>query len=404
LFPALADAAMVVLAGVLTREFGGRRRAQLLAAVAVGGATILLAIGHLLSTAVFDFLAWTALTTVIVHIFRTEDARWWTVAGVIAGIGLENKLSVAFLLAGVLIGMLLTRRDLLRARWLWVGAVIALGLWLPNLLWQAGHGWPVLEMSRSLHANGVDDGNAFLFLPMQLVFLGPLVTPVWIAGLVWLLRDPAGRDYRPVGVAWVLLAVVFVVTAGKPYYLAGLYPALIAAGAVWFERRWSPQAIRRYVAAIAVAGVVALPLALPVVPADVSGSGPIAAVNPELRETYGWVDFARTVDAVPGSVVFTQSYGEAGALDRFGAARPVYSGHNSYWLWGPPPSSTRSIVVVGRFAAGYVGAHFTGCQQRATIENAEHVPNKERGAHIWSCAGPVEPWHREWAALRHYNA
>ena len=112
-----------------------------------------------------------------------------------------------------------------------MGAAIALVLWLPNLGWQADHGWPVFEMSRSLHTNGVDDGNTFLFLPMQSVFLGPFVTPLWIAGLVWLLRGPTVRDYRPLGVAWLVLAVGFIVTAGKPYYLAGLYPALIAAGA-----------------------------------------------------------------------------------------------------------------------------------------------------------------------------
>jgi hypothetical protein len=403
LFPALADASLVVLTGLLARELGGRRRAQLLAAVAVGSASVLLAVGHLLSTAVFDFLAWTALTTVVVHILRTDDARWWTVAGVIAGIGLENKHSVAFLLAGLAVAMFLTRRDLLRSRWLWVGAAIALVLWLPNLLWQADHGWPVFEMSRSLHTNGVDDGNTFLFLPMQMVFLGPFVTPLWIAGLVWLLRGPTGRDYQPLGIVWVLLALGFIGTAGKPYYLAGLYPALIAAGAVWFERRWSPRANRRYLAIIAIAGVVALPLALPVVSADVSGSGAIAAVNPELRETAGWEDFARTVDAVPGAIVFTQNYGEAGALERLGSTRPVYSGHNNYWLWGPPLDSTRSIVVVGHFPNGYVAAHFTGCQQRATIDNAEHIPNKERGAHVWTCTGTAHPWHREWVALRHYN-
>lgn len=403
-FPAAADATIVVLAGLIARDLGGRRRAQTLAAAAVATGTVVLVVGHLLSTTTFDFLAWTALTAIAVHIFRTGDRRWWIAAGFVAGVGLENKHSVAFLLVALLVGVLLVRRDLLRDRWTWFGAAIAVVLWLPNLAWQAGHGWPVFEMSRSLHGNGVRDANTFLFLPMQLVLLGPFVTPVWIAGLLWLLRDPAGRDHRALAVAWILLAFGFVVTAGKPYYLAGLYPALIAAGTVWLERRWSPKALRAASAVIAVAGVVALPLALPVLPPGAGGRGVIAAVNPELRETYGWDGFVRTVDAVPGAMVFALNYGEAGALQRDAPSRPVYSGHNNYWLWGPPPDTAASVVVVGHFSPSYLSEHFTGCQQRATIDNPAHIPNQERGAGVWSCTGPRHAWHDEWPSLRHYNA
>src|SRR4051812_10775190 len=126
LFPALADAAIVVLAGVIARELGGRGAAQILAATALASGTVLLGVGHLLSTAIFDFLAWTSLTAVVVHILRTGDRRWWLVAGVIAGMGLENKHSVALLLAALLVGLLVSRRDLLHDPWLWVGAALAL--------------------------------------------------------------------------------------------------------------------------------------------------------------------------------------------------------------------------------------------------------------------------------------
>jgi hypothetical protein len=404
LLPALADAAMVVLAGVLARELGGRRTAQLLAAVAVASATVLIAVGHLLSTAVFDFLAWTALTAVIVHILRTDDGRWWLLAGAIGGVALENKYSVAFLLGALLIGMVLFRPSLLADRWLWLGAGIALFIWLPNLVWQDTHGWPVFDMSRSLHTEGVHDSNSVLFLPMQLVFLSPFTTPLWIGGLMWLLRDGAQRIYRPIAVAWVLLAVMFIATAGKPYYLAGLYPALLAAGSVWLERRWSAPALRRYLVVVATAGIVALPLALPVLPVGAVGSGPVAAVNPELRESYGWPELVHTVDAVPGTIVFTQNYGEAGALERFSPARPVYSGHNNYWLWGPPPDAAHPIVVVGQYTPAFLSAHFDGCQRRATIDNPAGVPNDEKGVHVWTCTGPTQPWHQEWAVLKQYTA
>jgi hypothetical protein len=404
LAPALADTGMVVLAAVIARELGGGRSAQVLAATAVAISGVLLATGHLLATATFDFLAWTALTAIVVHVWRTGRTRWWIVAGVVAGVGLENKHSVAFLLVGLGVGMLVARRDLLRDPWLWAGLGIALVLWAPNLAWEASHGWPVVEMSRSLHRNGVRDANMSLFLPLQLVFLNPIVTPIWIAGLVWLFRSPAGRPYRPLAVAWVALAVGFIVTAGKPYYIAGVYPALLAAGSVWLEARWRPASVRRYLAAVAAVGVIATPLSLPVLPAGAEGSGIVAGVNPELRETYGWSQFAGTVARVPGPIVFTQNYGEAGALQHFAPGRPIYSGHNSYWQWGPPPDAAQPVVVVGDFSAPYLALHFRDCVRAATIDNPAHVPNQERGAGVWTCAGPVQPWHIEWPSLRHYNA
>lgn len=259
-------------------------------------------------------------------------------------------------------------------------------------------------MSRSLRTKGFSDGNSFLFLPMQLVFLSPFVAPLWIAGLLWTLRNRAARAYRPLAVAWLVLTVVFIATAGKPYYVIGLYPFLLAAGTVWLDRRWQPRDIRRYLTVVVVAGLVASPLGLPVLPITAAGSGAVAAVNPEFRESYGWPQFAATVDRVPGAIAVTKNYGEAGALQRFGSGRPVYSGHNNYWLWGPPPGRAQPFVLVGHYSDAFVTGHFRGCRVEARIDNPEHVANEERGARVWRCAAPVTSWREEWPALRHYNA
>jgi hypothetical protein len=127
-------------------------------------------------------------------------------------------------------------------------------------------------------------------------------------------------------------------------------------------------------------------------------------VNPEFRESYGWREFTRTVARVPGNAVFTANYGEAGALQRFTPRRPVYSGHNNYWLWGPPPADTEPVVVVGKFVPAHLAAYFRDCRRQATIDNPARVPNQERGAGVWSCAGPAQSWNAEWPALRHYTA
>ena len=404
LFPALATGAIVVLAALTARELGATRRGEVLAAIATAAASFFLGAGHLFSTTTFDNLFWAAVVYVVVRALRPgADPRLWLVAGAVAGVGLLNKHSVAFLLAGVFAGLVAVRRDVLRTPWPWVGASIAVVIWAPNLLWHAQHDWPVVDMSRSLREEGIADGNTFLFLPLQLVLFNPVGAVAWIAGLAWLLRDTAARVFRPVAIAYLVLAIGFVVSAGKPYYLAGLYPALLAAGAVWMERRWTTDPTRRYVAALVAVAVLSTPLGLPILPIEAVGDGLAAEINPELRESYGWPELVRTIDRVgePGDIVLTRNYGQAGAVERFSEReRPVYSGHNHYWLWGPPPDDAAGVIVVGRIP----GDHFTGCRTVAVNHNPERVPNDEEGAPIRRCAGPRRPWSSLWPALQAYRA
>jgi hypothetical protein len=139
----------------------------------------------------------------------------------------------AFLLAAVVAGVLLVGpRAGLRSRWPWLGGLVALALWAPNLVWQAAHGWPQLELASAIAAGSSGTSEPwYLFVPFQLVLVSPVLVPVWITGLIRLARAPALRPWRSLAVAYGLLAVLFLVTGGKPYYLAGLFPLLLAAGA-----------------------------------------------------------------------------------------------------------------------------------------------------------------------------
>ena len=127
----------------------------------------------------------------------------------------------------------------------------------PCILWQAAHDWPQIDVSRSIAAGGSTSSEAWwAVVPFQLLLVSPLLAPVWIAGLVGLFRDPALREVRFVAWAWVVLACVFMATAGKPYYLAGLLPVLVAAGGCeckagssaaacgYAVRRWSQRSRR----------------------------------------------------------------------------------------------------------------------------------------------------------------
>jgi 4-amino-4-deoxy-L-arabinose transferase-like glycosyltransferase len=411
---ALAAGATVLLTGLLARELGGSRRTQSVAAACAAVAVVVLFTGHLLSTSTFDLLAWTTLTWLAVRAVRTGDNRLWLVAGVVLGVGLLNKPLPAFLALGLLAGVAIAGpRSLLRNRYVWAGGAVALALWSPWLLWQLDHGWPQIDVSRSIAQGGSTSSEAWwAVVPFQFLLVSPFLAPVWIAGLVKLLRDPALRELRFLGWAWVVLAAVFMATGGKPYYLAGLLPALIGAGAVqvdgWLER--GRRRVRKGAlgAALAVSGVIGAVVAFPLLPAD--EADPVVAVNDDVGETIGWPELTRTVADVHRrlrgagrAVILTANYGEAGAIERFGPALglpPAYSGHNAYGDWGPPPEGSAPVIAVGLHPRE-MAAHLRDCVVAARVDNRAGVDNEEEGAPVMVCRGPRRPWSREWPALRH---
>ncbi|MBA2574736.1 MAG: glycosyltransferase family 39 protein [Nocardioidaceae bacterium] len=410
---ALTAGVVVLVTGLIAREFGGGRNSQVLAAGCIAVSAILLAVGHLLSTSTFDFLAWTALSWLVVRALR-DSGRSWLAVGLVAGIALQNKSLVAFLLAGLAIGLLVAGpRAAMRNPWPWAAAAIALMLWAPNLVWQAVHGWPQLELSAAIAAGGSGTSEPWWsFLPFQLVLISPLLVPVWAAGLWRLARDPGLRTYRAFAVAYPLLAVVFMVTGGKPYYLAGLYPVLLAAGAEP-TLRWARGGMSGIRRDVMLSGVVSAVLMLPLLPVQHLADTPIVAINYDAGETVGWPAFARTVAGVhaglptaerDSAIVFTRNYGQAGAVDRYGAELglpPAYSGHNSYAEWGPPPETAAEPTIVIGYERDQLEQWFGSVEEAARIDNGVGLENDEQGTPVWVCGERLAPWARLWPQLRH---
>lgn len=410
---ALAAAAIVVVTAALAREFGGSPRAQTIAAGCAAVSSIVLFDGHLLSTSTIDLLVWTVLTWLVVRAVSTGEDWLWLVAGFVLGVGLLNKPLPAFLAVALLAGLVLTGpRRLLRSRYFWAGAGIAVLMWMPWLVWQARHGWPQFEVSRAIASGGSASSQPWwAVVPFQFLLVSPVLAPVWVSGLVMLFRAPALRPYRFLGWTWVLLAGAFMATGGKPYYLAGLLPALLAAGSPavdsWLAREHRSARRGVLVAAVALSALIDATIALPVLPAD--KAGPVIAVNADVGETIGWQDLVHTVADVrrgiphgERAVILTSNYGEAGAVDRYGPALGLpraYSGHNAYSEWGPPRDDDAPVIAVGSRLARYL----TGCRIAAHIHNAAHVHNDERGVAVLVCAGPRQAWQREWPSLRRYG-
>ncbi len=378
---AVAAAALVVLTAMITRELGGRRTAQILAAGIIALSPVVLGSSHLLSTTTFDLPFWALLCLLFLRILRTGNDRLWLLAGLVAGVGLLDTDLVAFLIFAVVAGLVAVGpRHPLRSPWFYAGGAIALGLWAPYLAWQAAYGWPELKVAHSIAAGGSGSSAPWWqLLPEQFGLVTPIFAPVWIAGLVRLFREL--RWCRAVGVAYPVLAVAFMLTGGKPYYLAGMFPALIGAGAQP-AADWLARAVRRrglVVAAVALS-LASVPITLPVLPASSLHSTPIVAI------------------------VLASNYGEAGAVDRFGPADGLpaaYSGDNSFWYWGPPRASATTAVVVGygRSQLGFCGT----VRLALALNNRENLNDDEQGAPVWICQQLRESWQAIWPSQRYFG-
>ena len=298
--------------------------------------------------------------------------------------------------------------------WALAGIVLALLIVAPNLWWQARHGWPQLTV-----ASGIDrkDGmlNRATFIPFQFVYLAPTLAPLWIAGWLRLWRDPELRRLRAFTVAYPLACVVVLVTGGKCYYVLPLLLVLLAAGAEpvigWAARGRGRSSI--LVAGVLVTAVIDGIATLPVLPP--TSLSAVNGVNKEQGEQVGWPRLVATVadawatipaDQRSRAVILTQNYGEAGAIamygPRYGLPEP-YSGHMSYYDWGPPADSANGPVVLVFFPDNKIlPSQFTGCRLAATVDDGVGLSNDEQGARVQVCAGLRGTWSDRWPALRSY--
>jgi 4-amino-4-deoxy-L-arabinose transferase-like glycosyltransferase len=417
----LAQSAAIVVTGAMACELGGGRVAQVAAALAVALSPLPLFEGTEFQYTTFDYL-WSVTTAYfVIRLLKAEHPRWWLAIGATMGLGFMTKYTIVFLAAGLGGGLLLTRdRHYVTNRWFWAGAAVAGAIFLPNLMWQAHHGFVSLEFLRHIHVRDVGQGRANGFLRDQFLICANLfAVPMWIAGLVSFCRL---QRYRLLAWMYVIPLALFLTGKGRGYYMAGAYPALIAMGAAASEKwvLWLPRWGRRTLVAtffigVVVCGMYACALVLPIAP-----SGPLRDFalehSGDLREEIGWHELVQTVaeirDSLPANErlkvgVLVGNYGEQGAVEILGPAyklpRPM-SGTNSAWLrWYPdPPPST--LIVIG-FSHVEVARAFISCRLAGHNTNSLGVKNEESQRHpdIFVCGPPRLPWPEFWTSFRRFG-
>ena len=433
LLPALAGAAEIVLAGILARDLGGGRFGQAIAGIGLLVAPGILVMHNLLTMNAWEPLFWTGAAIVALRIVQTGNPKLWIWFGVLAGVGLENKYSMAIWCAAIVLGFLLTaERRLLASRWLWIGGAIAVLIFLPNLLWNVQHHFPFVELQRNIHSSGRDVPlGPLAFLGQEIFTMLPLTLPLWAAGL-WTLCGvgPWPARNRFLAYAFFFTALVIMLMSPRIYYLFPAFPVAFAAGGVAWERwlarprlAWLKPA---YAGLLLTAGALISPIAIPVLPPEqyprytqalhieqprleTHQLGPL----PQLfADQFGWdemaAEVARVYNALPPDVrartaIFGQNYGEAGAIDFFGPkyGLPVaLSGHQNYFLWGPRAYTGESMIVMDD-RPEKLSRIFAHVEKAGHVEHPYSMPY--RHFDVYYCTGLKMPMAELWPKVKNWD-
>jgi hypothetical protein len=432
--PAIFAAGGVYVTCRLANELRGGTFAAVVATLAFLAAGVLESFGMKVGPDMVGLWLWPLAALYVLRVAGGADPRWWLAAGACIGVALESKYSAIFFALAVVAGLALTpQRSALRSRWFFAGVGVAVALALPNFLWQALHGFPMWELLR----NGQNGKNVVagpgLFLFQQLLLTNLFASPVWIAGLIWLL---ANRAARFLGYAYVLLIAMMIALHAKHYYPADIYPILMAAGGVACER-WTRRAVilrPLLVAALVAAALFFIPFSLPILSerAMLDYSGFVSrtlrvnrstmaterfrssALPEDWADMHGWPELAAAVariyDGLPPveraqAAIVASNYGEAAAIDFFGGRYglpPALSGHNNYWLWGTHGYSGNVVIDVN----GDCGrSDFPGLFRSARLVERLRSPwviSYEQNIPISLCSGITQPLSALWPELRHY--
>ena len=431
IFPVLAGAAVVFLTGIFARDLGGGRLAQLLAAVGMLFAPAFLAFDSFFSMNAFEPLFWLLCAWLAVRIIKGASPKLWLAFGIVTGLGLENKHTMLVFGFALAAGLLLAGEwRVFRSKWIWMGALLAILLFFPNLLWEARNGWPQVEVVRNAHLYKNIPISPLGFLGDQIAFLNPIAFPLWLGGLVWYFAFPEAKRFRFLGWAYLIVLAVFVIFGGKSYYALPAYPILFASGGVMLERFAESRKRRRmvlaYAAVIVIAGLVALPFGVPVLPVNAflrysrvlpysslakTERDAVAAPLPQLyADMFGWENMADTVaqvyQALPAAdradcAILGGNYGETGAIDYYGPALGLpkaIGGHNSYFYWGPRGYSGACMIIFGEQSGEFIKL-FGDVRQAATIISPHAMPNEQR-VPVYVCRKPRAPLNVLWPRFK----
>ncbi|HTP01488.1 MAG TPA: glycosyltransferase family 39 protein [Anaerolineales bacterium] len=434
LLPSIAAAAIVFLTADMVAVMGGGFLPQLLAAFAVALCPVFIGSSGLMSMDPFDQLWWVLASWVLVRLIRSQNQKMWLLFGVVVGFGLLTKLVIGFFVIAVLFGLLLSgQRKLLFSWWLIAAGAIALVMMSPYLVWQAQHGFPVLEYTRAYSSGKTFQATPLEYFAQQVLSLNPLALPLWLGGLYFVFFTKAGSPYRAFGWAYVFLYIFFMLQHAKFYWLSPMYPVLFAAGAYGLELlvqqrprlKWMQPT---YIWTIAISGLLLVPFSIPILPVQaflryyaITGGRDAgkaenltsSALPQNYADRYGWKEMVAVVKQAYDTLtpqekaeacIFADNYGEAGAVDFYGAKLGLphaISGQNSYYMWGPQGCTGKVIITINSDKQDLVGS-FDSVEPGGQVKCQYCMPF-ENNAAVFIARGLKYPMEQVWPTVKNYN-
>jgi hypothetical protein len=421
---------------IIFRKIGGGKFAQGLAALSIFAAPGLFGHAQTFSMNSFDVLFWTIAGYIMVCLLTDDKPKLWIFFGIAVGAGLLNKYSIGFFIFGLVAGLLLTKhRTELVSKWFWLGGSIATIIFLPHIIWEIVYGFPSVEfihnasVTKNLHLGTV---NFFLGQVRDMNFFN---FPLWIGGIYFFYFSHNGR-LRPL--AWIYPVVFFLMVFGngKIYYLSAIYPLLLAAGAIWFEKLITNKSLvwlkSTFVISLIVSGVFSLPFALPFLPIEhfikyqhLLGIMPradekagVAELPQYIADQFGWEEMVKTIAIVYNKLtpeeqsqclIYTRNYGQAGAIDFFGKELGIPNAscaHNNYWLWGPGERTGNIAIIIGwsqNLEENLADLHrYYKHVELAAVTGSRYCMPFEKGRMIFICKGMNTTFQKIWKSERFY--
>jgi hypothetical protein len=426
LLPAIASGIMVFLVSGLAKELGGSRYGSVLAAIGFMVAGFALRTFLMFMPVYLDVTFWTLLLYILIKYINTDKEKYLLWFGIVSGFSLLNKYMPGVLFLGLLLIIpFTTHRKVLTKKMFWLGLAAGFLIFLPNLIWQEKMGFPVTKHLAELNRTQLTNVNRLVFLAEQF-FMASWSSILVVAGMIYLLTNKAVVRFRFIGYLALFVIFFLMMLHGKSYYTIGIYPVLIAAGAVSYDL--SLKTVRSRIILPALLIMLTLPfvpMGLPVFKAEGLvkyfnileksfginvgrrfEDNSIHSLPQDYADMLGWEQLTSVADSAWNMIkdknaafIYAENYGEAAALTIIGKKYDLPEAicfNESFRYWFPrqfDPDITSVVYINYKEPGEDVKNLFRKIIKIGSITD----PNsREYGTSVYLLQDPVQSFNQFW--------